>query len=355
MAEALMLDLAATVHGDLLDQGGGTAEIFPAISRHAPLLGARERESLHRQVEARLAGLGPIEPLLVDREISEIMINGPGVVWFERHGRIESSGVVLGEAELELLVERIVAPIGRIVDPRRPWVDGRLADGSRVNIVAAPVAIDGPYVTIRRFVLRAEDVADFGPPTVASMLAELVTNRRSIIVSGGTGAGKTSLLNALAAHVAIEARVITIEDAAELRLRHPHVVRLEARTDGIEGVGAVEIRDLLRNALRMRPDRIVLGEVRGPEALDLVQALNTGHSGCLSTIHANSPTDALRRLASLVMSAGTGLPHDAIRAQIGSAVDVVVQVERAPSGAREVAAVVEVVDGDTVRPLWCGE
>ncbi len=355
MAEALMVDLAATVHGDLLDQGGGAAEIFPTIARHAPLLGARERESLHRQVAARLAGLGPIEPLLVDREISEIMINGPGVVWFERHGRIESSSVVLGEAELELLVERIVAPIGRIVDPRKPWVDGRLADGSRVNIVAAPVAIDGPYVTIRRFVLRAEDVADFGPPSVASMLAELVTQRRSIIVSGGTGAGKTSLLNALAAHVATEARVITIEDAAELRLRHPHVVRLEARSDGIEGVGAVEIRDLLRNALRMRPDRIVLGEVRGPEALDLVQALNTGHSGCLSTIHANSPTDALRRLASLVMSAGTGLPHDVVRTQIGSAVDVVVQVERTPSGAREIAAVVEVVDGETVRPLWCGE
>ena len=155
------------------------------------------------------------------------MINGPGVVWFERHGRIESSSVVLGDAELELLVERIVAPIGRIVDPRKPWVDGRLADGSRVNIVAAPVAVDGPYVTIRRFVLRAEDVADFGPPSVASMLAELVAQRRSIIVSGGTGAGKTSLLNALAAHVATEARVITIEDAAELRLRHPHVVRLE--------------------------------------------------------------------------------------------------------------------------------
>lgn len=355
MAEALMVDLAATVHGDLLDTGGGAAEIVGTIARHAPLLGARERESLHRQVAARLAGLGPIEPLLADREISEIMINGPGRVWYERQGRIESSAVVLGEAELELLVERIVAPIGRIVDPRRPWVDGRLADGSRVNIVAAPVAVDGPYVTIRRFVLRAEDVVDFGPPSVASMLVELVTQRRSIIVSGGTGTGKTSLLNALAAHVATEARVITIEDAAELRLRHPHVVRLEARSDGVEGVGAVEIRDLLRNALRMRPDRIVLGEVRGPEALDLVQALNTGHSGCLSTIHANSPTDALRRLASLVMSAGTGLPHDVVRTQIGSAVDVVVQVERTPSGAREIAAVVDVVDGETVRPLWCGE
>ncbi|MDE0606799.1 MAG: CpaF family protein [Acidimicrobiaceae bacterium] len=354
-AEAPLLDLAEAVHGDLLDQGGGTAEIFSAIARHAPLLGARERESLHRQVTARLAGLGSIEPLLVDREISEIMINGPGVVWLERNGRIEPSGVVLNNSELELLVERIVAPIGRIVDPRRPWVDGRLADGSRVNIVAPPVAIDGPYVTIRRFVLRAEDVSDFGPPDVASMLSELVKRRRSIIVSGGTGAGKTSLLNALAAHVASEARVITVEDAAELRLQHPHVVRLEARAAGVEGVGAVEIRDLLRNALRMRPDRIVLGEVRGPEALDLIQALNTGHSGCLSTIHANSPTDALRRLSSLVMSAGTGLPHDAIRAQIGSAVDVVVQVERTASEAREVAAIVEVVDGETVRPLWCGE
>lgn len=355
MTDAPLVDLAATVHGDLLDHGGGAAEVSPAISRHAPLLGAQERESLHRQVVARLAGLGAIEPLLVDRDISEVMINGPGVVWLERNGRIEPSGVTLDDTELELLVERIVAPIGRIIDPRRPWVDGRLADGSRVNIVAAPVAIDGPYVTIRRFVLRAENVADFGPPKLAALLTELVTQRRSIIVSGGTGAGKTSLLNALAAHVDSEARVITIEDAAELRLRHPHVVRMEARAAGIEGVGAVEIRDLLRNALRMRPDRIVLGEVRGPEALDLVQALNTGHSGCLSTIHANSPTDALRRLASLVMLGGTGLPHDAIRAQIGSAVDIVVQVERTGSQAREVAAVVEVVDGDTVRPLWCGE
>lgn len=355
MPEAPLVDLAATVHGDLLDHGGGTAEISPTIARHAPLLSARERESLHSQVAARLAGLGAIEPLLVDRDISEIMINGPGVVWLERNGQIEPSGVVLNDAELELLVERIVAPIGRIVDPRRPWVDGRLADGSRVNIVAAPVAIDGPYVTIRRFVLRAEKVADFGPPKLASLLTKLVTKKRSIIVSGGTGAGKTSLLNALAAHIATEARIITIEDAAELRLRHPHVVRMEARAAGIEGVGTVEIRDLLRNALRMRPDRIVLGEVRGPEALDLVQALNTGHSGCLSTIHANSPTDALRRLASLVMLGGTGLPHDAIRSQIGSAVDIVVQVERTTSEAREVVAVVEVVDGDTVRPLWCGE
>ena len=354
MADTQIIELAATVHGDLLDQGAGTAEIATTIARHAPLLGAHERESLHRQVSARLAGLGPIEPFLCDPAISEIMINGPGAVWVERRGRIERSGVALNEAELGLLVERIVAPIGRIVDPRKPWVDGRLTDGSRVNIVAAPVAMDGPYVTIRRFVLRSENVADFGPQRMVALLTKLVTLKRNIVVSGGTGVGKTSLLNALAAHINPEERMITIEDAAELRLQHPHVVRLEARSAGIEGVGAVEIRDLLRNALRMRPDRIVLGEVRGPEALDLVAALNTGHSGCLSTIHANSPTDALRRLASLVMSAGTGLPHDAIRAQIGSALDIVVQVDRSPSGKRKVVAVVEVTEGEKVRPLWCG-
>ena len=354
MSDLALVDLAATVHGDLLDQGAGTAGIAKTIARHAPLLGASERESLHRQVSARLAGLGAIEPLLADPQVSEIMINGPGVVWIERNGRIEVSGVALNERELALLVERIVAPIGRIVDPRKPWVDGRLADGSRVNIVATPLAMEGPYVTIRRFVLRSEDVADFGPPSLATLLTQLVISKRNIVVSGGTGVGKTSLLNALAGHIANDARVITIEDAAELRLRHPHVVRLEARDAGVEGVGVVEICDLLRNALRMRPDRIVLGEVRGAEALDLIQALNTGHSGCLSTIHANSPTDALRRLASLVMLAGTGLPYEAIRKQIGSALDVVVHIERLTCGARKVAAVVEVVDGETIRPLWCG-
>ena len=339
------------VHRHLLDTGGGVAQIDEAVGRRAPLLNRVDRADIVRRVEARLTGLGSIQPLLHEPDVSEVMINGPGPVRIERRGRIEPSGIHIDRAELDLLVERIIAPIGRLLDPRRPWVDGRLSDGSRVNIIAPPVAIDGPIVTIRRFVLQQQTLDAFGGPEIVARLRALVDDACNVIVSGGTGAGKTTLLNALAAHLAPELRVITVEDAAELCLSHDHVVRLEARPAGSEGVGQVEIRDLVRNALRMRPDRLVIGEVRGPEALDLVQALNTGHAGCLATLHANSPVDALRRLATLALSAGSGLPLEALRMQICSAVDVVVQVARTGGAQRKVVDIAEVVGPDEVRSL----
>lgn len=346
--------VAATVHRRLLDAGAGPAAVPEAVTRHAPLLTRAERDDVVGRVRARFAGLGPIAPLFDDPEVSEIMLNGPGTVWVERAGRLEPTPIELDRHELELLIERIVAPIGAVIDPRRPWVDGRLADGSRFNVVTPPVAIDGPCVTVRRFVLRRQTLDAFCSPGTAARLAGLVADGHNIVVSGGTGAGKTTLLNALASRLPDRQRIITVEDAAELQLPHRHVVRLEGRRAGVEGAAAVEIRDLVRNALRMRPDRLVIGEVRGPEAFDLVQALNTGHAGCLSTIHANSAVDALRRLATLVLSAGTGLPLDAIGRQIAAAVDVVVHVERAGAGARRVAEVAEVTGPETTRAIETG-
>jgi pilus assembly protein CpaF len=278
-----------------------------------------------------------------------VMVNGPGEVFVERHGRIEPAGAEFASAaELEHAIERILAPLGRRVDEASPLCDARLPDGSRVNVVIPPLALGGACLTIRRFRRQGfslEELADNAtlPPDLAGFLGHCVAARASILVSGGTGSGKTTTLNALSGAVPGGERIVTIEDAAELRLRQRHVVRLEARPANLEGRGEVTIRQLVRNALRMRPDRIVIGEVRGGEALDLLMALNTGHEGSLTTVHANSPADALRRLETLALMADVALPHSAIREQLATALDLVVHQSRAPDGARRVESVAEVV------------
>ena len=302
-----------------------------------------ERDRLCSAVLARTEGLGRLDSLFGDPTVSEVMINGPGPVWIERRGRLERTTLELDRDEIDRVVERMVAPIGRRVDQLSPQVDGRLADGSRVNIVVPPVAVDGPYVTVRRFVLREVTIESFADTETADILRGLIEDGANTVVSGGTGAGKTTLLNTMAALVDSSSRIITVEDAAELRLPHPHVVRLETRPESAEGGGQLTVRDLVRNALRMRPDRLVVGEVRGAEALDLIGALNTGHRGCLSTIHANGPRDALRRLETLAILAGDNLNLDALREQIAAAVDAVVHVKRTAAGARRIASVASVV------------
>jgi pilus assembly protein CpaF len=326
----------------------GAAEVRELVDGEAALLGAPDREALAARVLRDTVGLGPLEDLLADPSVEEVMVNGPERVYVERGGRIEPAGVVFAdEEELRNAIERILAPLGRRVDELSPMVDARLADGSRVNAVIPPLAIDGPALSIRRFGARRpgpRELVELGTldEEQLALLERAVAERRSVLVSGGTGSGKTTLLNALSGFVAEGERVVTIEDAAELRLRRSHVVRLESRPPGVEGAGEVTIRDLLRNALRMRPDRIVIGEVRGPEALDLLTALNTGHAGALSTVHANSPADALARLETLALMAGVGLPHESIATQVRRGIDLVVQLARRPDGARRVTEIAAV-------------
>ncbi len=352
LAEALRLGLverrrAAAAAGDTT--GGRLAEEVRAlIEEEAALLGERDREAVAARILRDTVGLGPLEDLLADPLVEEVMVNGPGRVYVERAGRIEPTGVVFsGEEELRNAIERILAPLGRRVDELSPMVDARLADGSRVNVVIPPLAVDGPALSIRRFGARRpgpEELVELGSMTEGQhrLLENAVSARRSVLVSGGTGSGKTTLLNALSSFISPGERMVTIEDAAELRLQQPHVVRLESRPAGVEGRGEVTIRDLLRNALRMRPDRIVIGEVRGPEALDLVMALNTGHDGALSTVHANSPADALGRLETLALMAGVGLPHEAIAEQVQRGIDLVVHLERGADGSRRIGEIAEV-------------
>ena len=328
-----------------------SVDIAAIVRALAPLTPTDVVDDVVARVAARVHGLGPVEPLLADPLVSEVMINGPGPVWVERCGVVSRSQVSLDRAAVDLVIERIVSPLGRRVDQLTPCVDGRLPDGSRVHVAVPPVAVDGPYVTIRRFVVLDVALEMFAGPSMVALLEELVDRGANLVVSGGTGAGKTTLLNALAGRVSPQHRVITIEDAAELQLEHPHVVRLEARPESREGGGAVTIRDLVRNALRMRPDRMVVGEVRGPEALDLLHALNTGHGGCLSTMHANGPVDALRRLAALAAAADERLGVEAVRDHVASAIDAIVHVGRVAGGARRVSAVAEVSGHDTVRLL----
>jgi pilus assembly protein CpaF len=347
---------------------GSTGDLPEAVGelveREAAILPIREREEIVARILRDTVGLGPLEVLLADPEVEEVMVNGPDRVYVERRGRIEPTEVRFAdEAELRNSIERILAPLGRRVDELSPMVDARLADGSRVNVVIPPLAVDGPALSIRRFTAvrpSPGELVELGTLTarMRELLEGAVRERRSLLVSGGTGSGKTTLLNALSSFVAAEERVVTIEDAAELHLQQPHVVRLESRPASVEGRGEVTIRDLLRNALRMRPDRIVIGEVRGPEALDLLTALNTGHRGALSTVHANSPTDALRRLETLALMAGVGLPHAAIREQLGRGFELVVHLERLPDGRRIVAEMAEVVraaGGPATRALSVGE
>jgi pilus assembly protein CpaF len=302
-----------------------------------------------------VSGLGPLQPLLDDPEVTDILVNGPGrSVWVERSGALEEVDCQLDEQQIGHAIEKAVAPLGLRVDRSSPLVDARLPDGSRVNAVVPPLAVDGPCLTIRRFSARAVPLESFAPASVVALLVWAVQARLGIVVSGGTGAGKTTLLNALAAHIPASERVVTIEDTAELRLPG-HVVRLEARPANADGVGEVGMRALVRNALRMRPDRIVVGEVRGPEALDMLQAMNTGHEGSLSTCHANTPSDALRRLETMILMGGVALPLPAVRSQIESAIDLVVQVGRRPGGQRCVVAVAEVVEhgpaGEALDPV----
>jgi pilus assembly protein CpaF len=325
------------------------AEVRALVDEEASLLAPAERESLLARILRDTVGLGPLEELLVDPAVEEVMVNGPASVYVERGGRIEATDVAFaGEEDLRNAIERILAPLGRRVDELSPMVDARLADGSRVNVVIPPLAIDGPALSIRRFGARRPgpgELVDLGTleRSQLSLLEDAVRRRRSILISGGTGSGKTTLLNALSSFISPEERVVTIEDAAELRLQRRHVVRLESRPPSVEGRGEVTIRDLLRNALRMRPDRIVIGEVRGSEALDLLTALNTGHAGALSTVHANSPTDALSRLETLALMAGVGLPHETIAEQVQRGIGLVVHLERGADGVRRVAEIAEVV------------
>jgi pilus assembly protein CpaF len=323
-------------------------EVAELVAERAALLEPADREALVARILRDTVGLGPLEDLLADPEVEEVMVNGPDTVYVERRGRIERATARFGdEDELRNAIERILAPLGRRIDELSPMVDARLADGSRVNVVIPPLAIDGPAVSIRRFGSRRPGPRELiGLGTLdESQLAELETavrERRSVLISGGTGSGKTTLLNAVSGFIDPAERIVTLEDAAELRLRQPHVVRLESRPASVEERGEVTIRDLLRNALRMRPDRIVIGEVRGAEALDLLTALNTGHEGALSTVHANSPRDAIARLETLALMAGVGLPHAAIAEQARRGIDVIVQIERRADGARRVVAIEEV-------------
>ena len=353
-------ELASVLHARLVDHRRAAAaagaspgdlieDVGALVDERAALLGAADREALTTRILQDTVGLGPLEELLTDPAVEEVMVNGPNQVYVERGGRIEPAGIRFAdEEELRNAIERILAPLGRRIDELSPMVDARLADGSRVNVVIPPLAIDGPTLSIRRFGAHRpgpRELLELGTMSASQyeLLESAVGGRRSILVSGGTGSGKTTLLNSLSSFVPANERVVTIEDAAELRLQQPHVVRLESRPAGVEGRGEVTIRDLLRNALRMRPDRIVIGEVRGPEALDLLTALNTGHDGALSTVHASSPVDALSRLETLALMAGLGLPHDAIAEQVRRGVDLVVHMERLPDGRRLVGAIHEVV------------
>ncbi len=317
------------------------------LDREPFILSRAEREALIRAVLDRTLGLGPLEPLLQDPTITEIMVNDPENVYIERDGRLEKTEIRFqDEAHLRHIIDRIVAPIGRRIDEASPLVDARLPDGSRVNAIIPPLALRGPALTIRKFSrepFTLERLVALGTLSqeMADLLAEAVRNRRSLVISGGTGSGKTTTLNALSLCIPHGERLITIEDAAELRLQHPHLVSLEARPPNIEGKGEVTIRTLVRNALRMRPDRIIVGEVRGGEAFDMLQAMNTGHRGSLTTLHANSPADALVRLESMVLMAGFEMPLSAIRRMIAGAVELIVQQDRLSDGRRVVTAVVE--------------
>jgi pilus assembly protein CpaF len=332
------------------------AELSQIIDAEQLLLNGEERARLIRDIEDDALGLGPLQRLLEDRDITEIMVNGPDQVVVERNGKLTETSLSFGtEEQLRRVIERIVGRVGRRIDESSPLVDARLLDGSRVNAVIPPLAVNGSSLTIRKFSdtpFQVSDLIGFGTmtPAIAELLRSCVSARLNILVSGGTGTGKTTLLNVLSSFIPLGERIVTIEDAVELKLQQSHVVRLESRPPSMEGTGEVTIRDLVRNSLRMRPDRIVVGEVRGGEALDMLQAMNTGHDGSISTLHANTPRDAVARLETLVLMAGMDLPLRAVREQIASAVDLIVQISRLRDGSRRITHVTEVLgmEGDTV-------
>ena len=364
-------ELKSTIHRRLIDRLdlSTVADLTPEqlsgiiktvvenmIAQEGIPLSRPERDRLVVEIQNETMGLGPLEPLLSDTEISDIMVNGPNGVFVERHGKIVKTDVSFKDNEhLMAVIERIVSKVGRRVDEASPMVDARLADGSRVNVIIPPLAIDGPALSIRRFgvkPLKMENLLANGSLTaeMAAAFEAMVKARMNILVSGGTGAGKTTFLNVLSSSIPDDERIITVEDAAELILQQEHTVRLETRPPNIEGKGAITQRDLVRNALRMRPDRIIVGEVRGGEALDMLQAMNTGHDGSISTIHANAPRDALSRIETMVLMAGFDLPSKAIREQIASALNVILQLSRMSDGTRKVVTVSEVtgMEGDVV-------
>ena len=348
-SDSLLDSVVEHMHRRLLDHGHhDAAAIQQLLVEHDPLLDDRTVIDLIHRIHSRVSGLGVLDQFLADPAIDEVMVNGAGDLWVERSGRLECTGIIIESATTYALLERIVAPLGLRIDRTSPLVDARLPDGSRVNGVVPPLAVDGPLITIRRFGARRVQLPEVCSPGVAKLLEWAVQSRCNIIVSGGAGAGKTTLLNAVAAFIPPDERVVTIEDTAELRLPGRHVVRLERRPANAEGEGEVSIRDLVRNALRMRPDRIVIGEVRSGEAIDMLQAMNTGHDGSLSTCHANSPIDAIRRLETLVLMGDVVLPLAAVREQLRAAVDLIVHVARQPDGSRRVVSMAEPMpDGET--------
>jgi pilus assembly protein CpaF len=319
-------------------------------------LSPNEIESLFNDVVDDLAGYGPIQKLLDDPTVSEVMVNGPRQIYVERKGKLVMSDVVFEDDEHILrMIERIVRPLGRRVDRKAPMVDARLPDGSRVNIIIPPAALDGPTITIRKFGtkrLTVSDLISFGSltPQIAEFLEACVVSRLNIVVSGGTGSGKTTLLNVLSGFIPEDERVVTLEDSAELQLAQPHVVRLEARPPDSDGTGGISIRDLVRNSLRMRPERIVVGEIRGGEAIDMLQAMNTGHDGSLTTLHANNPREAVGRIETMALMGGLEIPLKVIREQIAKAVDLIIQQSRLDDGSRKITYVTEVsgMEGENV-------
>jgi pilus assembly protein CpaF len=325
------------------------------VVENAPL-SSTDRERLVSEVRHELFGLGPLEPLLADSSVCDILVNSPKQIYIERGGKLELTNIEFKDDEhLMRVIERIVSTVGRRIDESSPMVDARLQDGSRVNAIIPPLSLDGPVLSIRRFgaePLRMSALIDRGALTkdIAEMFEMCVRARLNVLISGGTGAGKTTLLNALSASIPTDERIVTIEDSAELQLQQPHVVRLETRPANIEGKGEVGQRELVKNALRMRPDRIVIGEVRGGEAIDMLQAMNTGHDGSLTTIHANTPRDALTRIETMIQMTGMRLSDRAMRQQIASALDLVIQVARLSDGSRRVTSISEItgMEGETI-------
>jgi pilus assembly protein CpaF len=370
-SEAILQDLRLRIHRKLIDTLDLTklsnlemervrVEIRrileDMVAAEAIPVSRADRDRLVMEVQHEVFGLGPLETLMKDPEISDILVNSSSQIFVERYGKLEKSDVRFrDDTHLMQIIERIVTRVGRRVDESSPMVDARLADGSRVNAIIPPLALDGPVLSIRRFGaerLTVNDLIQFNsiPPQIAEVAAACVKSRLNMLVSGGTGAGKTTLLNCLSNFIPENERIVTIEDSAELKLQQEHIVRLETRPANIEGQGSVTARDLVRNALRMRPDRIVIGEVRGGEALDMMQAMNTGHDGSISTIHANSARDALSRLETMMLMAGINLPERALREQVASGLDVIVQLTRLSDGSRKIVEFAEVtgMEGSTI-------
>ena len=345
---------------DSLDEAEARRQIedicYRLMADQAVPLNLEGRKRVAKMIEDEVMGLGPLEPLLADEVVSDILVNGPDTVYVEKLGKLVLTDVRFNSNEhLMNIIDRIVSRVGRRVDESSPMVDARLQDGSRVNAIISPLTLDGPMMSIRRFsikLLQMEDLIEMGTLTwpIAEVLKGIVNARLNVLISGGTGTGKTTTLNILSAFIPDDERIITIEDSAELQLRQPHVVRLETRPPNIEGKGEIGQRELVRNSLRMRPDRIVLGEVRGGEAFDMLQAMNTGHDGSLTTIHANTPRDALSRIENMVSMTGINIPPKALRAQIASAIDLVLQIERQEDGRRRLVSVQEIngMEGDII-------